>query len=204
MSELRALVACRYCDLLQREVPLSPGSAACCGRCGALLYRRPRSDSIEHTLAFAVTAAVLLAIANAFPIMALEIQGQRQASTLIGAVHALWVQGARPVAVLVLLTTVIFPAVETAMLIYCLAPLRVGRATPGTPALLRLLQAIRPWGMVEVYVLGVLVSLVKLTHLATVHPGTALWATAALMLALAGAATTFDARAVWERLGDSR
>jgi paraquat-inducible protein A len=58
-----------------------------------------------------------------------------------------------------------------------------------------------PWGMVEVLLLGVLVSLVKLTNSFTVIPGIALWSFGGLTLLLAAAASSFSARDVWARLG---
>jgi paraquat-inducible protein A len=79
-------------------------------------------------------------------------------------------------------------------------PLRFGRLPPGVPALLRLIQAVKPWGMVEVFLLGMLVSLVKLAHLASVHIGVALWSFAALMLLLCATAASFDAQSIWARV----
>ena len=175
MSRNSSLIACPYCDLVQREVhPPQGGSVRCC-RCESVLYSI-RSDSTECTLALTLAAAVLLLVANAFPILVLEVQGQSHASTLLGAVRALWDQGIRSVAILVCVTTMIFPAIEVAGMIYVLVPLRAGRIAPGVPKLMRFVQGIQPWGMVDVFLLGVLVSLVKLAHIATVHPDTALWA----------------------------
>ena len=65
------LIACHECDLLQREVPLPTGGVV---RCGAELYRS-HPDSFERTLALTAAAIVLFAIANAFPIVGLKLQG---------------------------------------------------------------------------------------------------------------------------------
>jgi paraquat-inducible protein A len=65
---------------------------------------------------------------------------------------------------------------------------------------LRALQAIRPWGMVEVFMLGVLVALVKLAHIATVEPGLALWSFGSLIVVFAAAAASFDADLAWAHL----
>jgi paraquat-inducible protein A len=199
MTQSVSLIACPYCDLVQRDVHPPERGSARCWRCESVLYSAQR-DSAERTLAFTLAAAVLLLIANVFPILELEVQGQRHASTLLGAVRALWDQDVRSVAILVCATTMVFPAIEVACMIYMLAPLRAGRIAPGVPTLLRIVQAIRPWGMVEVFMLGVLVSLVKLAHLATIHAGTALWAFGALMMTFAAVAMSFDPRAVWSRI----
>jgi len=62
------------------------------------------------------------------------------------------------------------------------------------------MQIVKPWGMVEVFMLGVLVSLVKLTSSFKVIPGVALWSFGCLTLLLAAAASSFSSRDVWARL----
>lgn len=196
---VQRLVACHDCDLLLRRPALAEGAAASCPRCGALLARRSR-NGLERTLAFTLTALILFAIANSFPIVAVEVQGLRSATTLLGAVQSLRDQGMDPVAALVFVTTFVVPLLELGLMAWLLLPLRLGRRPPGLAPLMRLTQMLRPWGMVEVFLLGVLVSLVKLSHLATVVPGIALWSFAALMVSIAAAAASFDADAVWERV----
>ena len=197
------LIACHECDLLQRETRLPPGGAARCVRCGAKLYRNSRGG-LDRTLAIFVAAAVLFAIANTFPIVILQLQGQRIAATLFGAVHALYDQNMKIVAGLVFVTTIMVPAIELAMMVYMLLPLRLGQTPRGLAAVFRLLQWIKPWGMVEVFMLGVLVSLVKLAHLAAVETGVALWSFAALMILMAAGAASFDPRDIWARVEIAR
>ena len=60
----RPLIACRHCDLLQREVPLPAGGVVHCRRCGAEQYRS-HPDSFERTLAFTLAAIVLFVVGNA-------------------------------------------------------------------------------------------------------------------------------------------
>ena len=192
------LIACHECDLLQREAALPRGGVARCGRCGAKLYRN-HPESLEHTLALAAGAVVLLVVANAFPIVGLALEGQVIHTTLFNTVRTLWDQQMKPVAVLVFLTTIAMPALELFAIAYLLLPLRLGRVPPCFAQVFRVLQSVRPWGMVEVFMLGVLVSLVKLAHLAGVVAGIALWSFAALMLVMAAIASVFDARALWAR-----
>jgi paraquat-inducible protein A len=190
------LIACHECDLLQREAPLPHGGIACCRRCGAVLYRSAR-DSLDRTLACALGASILFVLTNGFPIVALEVQGNRNAATLFDAVRRLYDQDMPIIAALVLLTTMILPALELAATLYMLLPLRLGRVPAGLGPLFRVVQSVRPWSMVEVFMLGVLVSLVKLRHLATVVPGIALWSFAGLMLLMAATAASFKPRDLW-------
>ncbi len=192
------LIACHECDLLQREAALPHGGVARCARCGAELYRNhPRS--LERTMALTAGAIVLFAIANTFPIIGLKLQGQVIQTTLYNTVQTLHDQDMKSVAALVFVTTIAMPALQLFALSYLLLPLRLNRVPPYFAVVFRMLQSVRPWGMVEVFMLGVLVSLVKLAHLAGVVPGVALWSFGALMLVMAAISAVFDPRALWAK-----
>ena len=198
-----ALIACHECDLLQREVQLPPGGTARCTRCGAVLYRNTR-DGLDRTLAYALGAAVLFLVANAFPIVGLDAQGNHTSTTLFGTVRTLHDDGMTSVAGLVFVTTILMPALNIGALLYMLLPLKLGRVPRGLPAVFRLVDAVRPWGMVEVFMLGTLVALTKLAALASVVPGIALWSFGALMFLVAAAAAAFDSHAFWARVEAAR
>jgi paraquat-inducible protein A len=198
------LVACLECDLLHRQTQLPLGGEARCARCNALLYRRARPDANERALALTLAACILFLLANVFPIVGLEVQGVRNSATLFGAVESLWDDEARAVATLVFATTIFVPAAELIGLTWVLVVLRRGKPLRGTVPMLHFIESVKPWGMVEVFVLGVLVSLVKLAHIATVEPGVALFSFGALMALIAGAAAAFDADAAWAQLAASR
>ena len=193
------LVACHECDLLQREVPVPRGGVVRCVRCNAVLYRS-HPDSFERTLALTAGGIVLFAIANSFPLIGLKIQGQLIETTLFQTVQTLWNEDMKSVGMLVFATTMLMPGLQLAALTYLLLPLRVGRAPAHFAIVYRVMQSVRPWGMVEVFMLGVLVSLVKLAHLAGIVPGAALGAFAVLMFVMAAIAAVFDPRDLWARL----
>jgi len=194
-----ALVVCHECDLLQQAVALQPGCAARCSRCRALLYRNS-PDSLARTLAFALAAAVFFVIANVYPIMGIEMQGTPGETNLYGAVHSLWQQDMHLISILVGITTLLLPAAELGMMLYLLLPLRRNIIPPGLALFMRILQHIRPWSMVEVFMLGILVSLVKLTSSSTIIPGVALWSFGGLTFMLAAMASSFNSRDIWAYL----
>ena len=109
-----------------------------------------------------------------------------------------------PVAALVGVTALLFPVLELLMILAVLVPLRLGRASPRLAPFFRLVRSVQPWGMVEVFLLGMLVSLVKLSHLATVILGTAFWAMAALIVVLTLAGRAFDPRLLWQHPDQTR
>jgi len=191
-----ALTACHECDLLQRKPILPSGGIACCRRCKAVLFRRT-PNSLDRALAYTLGAAILFIIANMFPIVGLEVQGNANATSLYGAVESIWKNDMEGVATLVFATTILIPAVEISLMLYVLVPLKFGRLPGEMSAILRILQSVRPWSMTQVFILGVLVALVKLAHLAHVVPGVALWAFGGLILSLTAAVATFNTHELW-------
>ncbi len=196
-------IACHECDLMQREVPLPRGGVAFCVRCGAELYRS-HPDSFERTMAFTLAAIILFAIANAFPIVGLKLEGQVIQTTLFNTVRTLYDEDMKSIAVLVFVTAILMPALKLFALAYLFLPLRLGRVAPHFALVFRMLRAVNPWSMVEVFLLGILVSVVKLENLASVVPGIALWSFGALMLLMAALASVFDPRTLWARAEAAR
>ena len=177
------------------------GGAAVCARCGGTLFRR-RSQTVEYTLALVSASAILFVVANAYPILSFEMSGQVTQTTLFSGSVALWNQSRYAVAVLVLGTTIVAPALEIGLLLYVLAPLQLHRPAPGAVVAFRWVERCRPWSMMEVFLIGILVAGVKLADLADIVPGIALFAFGLLIPLLAGASTFLDAEIVWREIGD--
>jgi paraquat-inducible protein A len=201
------LLACPECDLLH-EAPAhqafqesaKAGRRASrhleCARCHAPLGVS-RHRSFDRPAAFALASLAALAVAHLEPVLTIELQGRERSATLWDAAWTLYDEGAWLVTALVLLTTLVNPLVETLAICWVLLPLRRGRLAPAFEIVLRALVAVRPWVMVEVFMLGVLVAFVKLSSLAIVLPGPGLWAFAAAMLLMTATAWTFDDEHVW-------
>jgi paraquat-inducible protein A len=196
-------VACHDCDLLHRLGEIPEGAAARCRRCGGLLRKR-RPRTIERTLALVVGAAVLFAVANTFPFLSFDMKGQETQTTLITGVKDLWQQGMPEVAGLVLLTIFLAPLLQIAILLYVLLPLQWNRVPWQMERAFRLLRRVEPWSMMEVFMIGILVAVVKLMDMAQIVPGLALWAFVALFLLISGAVASLDPHAVWERAEECR
>jgi paraquat-inducible protein A len=193
------LIVCPHCDLLQRLPELAPGASARCPRCNRELWRR-REDSLNRTLAFTVAAAVLYIIANSVPMLGLTIVGRAASTTVLGGVETLWQDGQGIVAVLVLFTVVIAPALQIGlMLAIVLGALRES-APRWVGALMRHHPTTRTWSMIEVMMVGVLIALVKIADYATVIPGVALFVLGALVFVLAAMQASFDPREVWAKI----
>jgi paraquat-inducible protein A len=90
---------------------------------------------------------------------------------------------------------------QISSLIFVLGPLRLGLRIPGQARVFRVLRSVQAWSMMEVFIMGVLVSLVKLLDMAQIVPGLALWSFVLLIPVLAAASSSLDAEWVWRRIG---
>jgi paraquat-inducible protein A len=189
--------------LLQHEVRLEPGGVARCHRCGAQLYRS-RPHELDRAPAYILGAFILYVISNSFPVVGLSIRGELVQATLLGAVHGIYADGDWLVALLVLVTAVVAPFVQMIAMAWLLLSLRMGHVPKSFAKVFRVLAFARPWGMVEVLMIGVLVALAKLARIAEVVPGIALWSLGGSMLLLAAAGAAFDPHLLWSKVGDAR
>ena len=188
---------CPACDLLQRVPAAGRRHAARCARCGVQLPAAQPGD-LGRDAAWAVTTLLLLVIANAFPILELEMSGVREAATVLAGVRAFWSEGRYELALVVLAVAVFAPALHAASVLGRSWLTAHGRRTALARSWTLWSVRLAPWGMTEVYLLGALVAFVRLDQLATVVPGPALYAFAAMSLLTAWTST--HAAGVWARL----
>ena len=194
-----SLVACLDCDLLQRIPEVAPGASVRCPRCDKELWRH-KTDSFNRTFALTMAALVLYVIANAVPMLGLHAAGREAFTTVVGGAHQLWLDGQKIVSVLVLFAAVISPALQIGFLLMILIGCSRERPPFWVGLFLRNLHFTRTWSMIEVMLLGVLVSLTKIAEYAHVILGTALFALFALVVLLAAIQSCFDPREVWEKI----
>ena len=177
------VLVCPNCDAVHRTVVLGRHEIAACIACGRVVARH-HSLSVDQLLALTVAAALLFLIANSYPLMTIEVGGMHTEATVWGAA-LLMLHGwaAWPAAVLAL-SMFILPLLQIALLLWVLAFARFGRRAPGFRGLLVALHRSRPWSMTEVFLLGALVAIVKLSSWVHVAPGIGIWALASLTMLL--------------------
>ena len=179
--------------------PIPEGSRANCVVCGATLFQN-RPASLARVTSFSLTALLLMVVVHTAPFVNMDAGGMRTELTLPGAAKALIDEGTTLVGIGVALFTIITPLILAGGLFYVCAPLMFGRMAPGAMFVTRWMSRSEPWNMIEVFLLGVLVSLLKLGKLADLHFGIGFWAFAGLMLCMAGAVAAIDKRELWDRL----
>ena len=192
-------MACHDCDVLFTAPTLDEGERIFCPRCGATLYSR-RRNTVQRATAFAMASAVFFIVANVFPFMSLNADYRESSMVLSQSVVGLEDYGYTLLAAAVGVFTLAAPMLTIGGLLYLLIPLLTNRRLPGARLLCRVVHEARHWNMVEVYLLGVLVSLLKLGKLAALTLGTSFWAYVGLIVTLTAAVAAIDYRELWNRL----
>ncbi len=189
-------IACHECDFLHTVASVPGGGKALCTRCGALLYRKV-PNSIERALALNLAAFMLFLMANFFPFISLKASGRIEEDLFLSGAMELYRLGMGELGLLVVLTSFVFPLLIIGGMLYILFPLRFGRRPWKMAPVYRMVRSLMPWSLIAVFMLGVLISIVKLLDLATVIPGTSLFAFAGLMVLSAAAHANMDPTLIW-------
>lgn len=192
-------VVCHFCDTLHEAPAVPEGTAARCRRCGVVLYQN-RTASLVRATAFSLAALVLIGIVHGFPFLTMRASGLQSELSLYRAAHELIKEGSVAMGWAVALFTIVAPVVIAGGMLYVNGPLLFGRAAPAARLVARWISLTEPWNMIEVFLLGVLVSLLKLGQMADLEFGTGFWAFAALMVCMAAAVAGIDRNELWDRL----
>lgn len=196
-----SLQACHECDLLVDLSHFVSRGHADCPRCGAVLALQ-KHDSLNRTLALSLTGLLLYFPAVMLPVMHFKMLGQTHANTLLNAVLKLAQDDYLWMAFMVALCSLIVPLYLLLVMFSCCLLTRI-RALPELQIfLLKSHYHLKHWGMLDVYMLGLLVAIVKMKDLGDLQMGPGLYAFIALLLLMLLAQFQFDSRECWERLED--
>lgn len=200
---LEQLAACHECDLLMRKPELAPGERAECPRCGFELFSR-RPQMLQRSLALVLAALLLYIPANFLPIMYLHLLGQTTQDTLWSAVRGLYDGGLQVIAVVVFLCSMGVPLLKLLCQLAVLLSIRWNVGRSHGLFLYRIYHHLREWGMLEVYLMGILVSIVKLVALADIEVGAGLVCFIGLLLVQVWLEVTMSPQQVWEALSGEK
>jgi paraquat-inducible protein A len=180
-DELDTLIICPHCSTLHEEVTLKDGSKACCSECGEVLYRYD-SKLIDHALSWSIAGLIFFVVANTFPLLKIDILGSQQFITLPKTISSLFANGFYIVGFICVFLIVIFPLMIFLVNILLFTLLKMGRGEHVTKELLILLAHIKPWSMLDIFFISLLVALVKLIAFGQMHLGISFWALLAFVL----------------------
>jgi paraquat-inducible protein A len=199
LSDAPIRVSCHFCDALQEAPRLLEGNAAYCCRCGEMLYQnRPRS--LARATSFSSAALIFLLLAHLFPSITVDSGNMKRTLTLVQASDAIYHEANPLIGILVIIFTIVAPVTLMGGLLYVSAPLRFGIALPGALTVTRIFQLSEPWNMLEVFLVGILISLLKLGAVGEIKLGVGLWALVGFVFCTTWAMSGIDRLELWDRL----
>jgi len=156
---------------------------------------------VEKIYAYNIAALVLFAVTNYFPFLSFHVMGMVSHANFATSIFYLfkeeqWLMGSA-----ILVTTIVVPITRILLYLSLVGPIYHGYYPRYAKEALILLEKLLPWGMMDVFLVGVLVSIVKLVKMGTIIPGTSLWAFMVMVFVMAAAQAIFDPHAFWEHIG---
>jgi paraquat-inducible protein A len=194
------IIACKVCGRVHAIDEEPTNTVAHCTRCGSAISRRTML-SLHWTLACTLAALILYLPANEFPILRLEMYGATTENTVWQGCVRLFQDGQWGIAAIVFLASIAVPLLKLLGLFILAGStlFRVRRWKLGRTVIFRIIENIGRWAMLDVFVMAILVSLVKLQRLATIIPGKGLVAFTAVVVLTLIASATFDPQLIWEK-----
>ena len=199
INQSSILFVCHECAALQKVPAVEPGHDATCVRCHSRLFRNPRGG-IDKPLALVIASLMIFVVANLNPIMTLDILGVKLNTTITGAAYVFMMSGSPELAAIVWLPSVLFPGIILTGLCYILFSIRFQKNWRFTRPVLVWISRLAPWGMMDVFLLGILVSLVKLVGLADVVIDMGFYAFFLLVVLYAATMASLEPHTLWESL----
>jgi len=190
-----AYILCEECDAVYPARPVARDDLLRCRRCGAVLARG-HGLPLDGQLALTLGALAVFLIASLSPIVTLELQGIHTEATLLEATRQTWESGAHLVAVLSIATAFVFPLLVIVLRLWLLVPLMLRRPVLLLAPVMRLLRWVQRWSMVEVFMLGVLIAVVRSAGVTHIVLGAGIFAYLALTVLLTAIHAT-GLRALW-------
>ncbi|WP_444928742.1 paraquat-inducible protein A [Microbulbifer sp. SSSA002] len=195
--------ACHECDLLLTGGLAPPGQKLVCPRCRCTLHRNG-NHSIYFTTALSLTGLLLFIPSATLPLLDFSLFSFGAESTLLNGVYSLFKAGFIWLSILVLFCSVLAPVGKFALLLFICCGSAWGWLDRPVSNAVRFYQHLKEWGMLDVYMLGILVALVKLQDLGQMTVGAGLYCFAATMLLANLSSLSFDQAAIWQRLAQRR
>ncbi|MBS0124978.1 paraquat-inducible protein A [Thetidibacter halocola] len=197
------LIGCPSCDAVYLARMPAPGERAVCERCGTVLIST-RENAGLHILALSVAVLILVIAASFFPFLSINAAGMANRVSLWDVATSFRSGVLVLVSVSTVLLIVLVPLIRTALLVYVIGPIELGR-----PPLrhardaFRIAQELKPWAMTEVFSIGCAVALVKVSSLAHLEFGAAFWMFTALSVIVIVADRYLCSWSIWRALEEA-
>lgn len=183
---------CHDCALPVLIPILHHKQKALCPRCGLQLTSFHQS-AIEYIVAFAITALLFLLATIPFPFLSFSAKGQYQQMDMIQGLLTLIDHQFLVLAILQISVIFIIPLIILCGLIYLLLPvILVNKPPPAKEKILNLIFMLIPWSMAEIFLIGALVSLIKIISVADITLGLSFYAYIIFSICMVSTITHLD------------
>ncbi|MDI2090996.1 paraquat-inducible protein A [Commensalibacter oyaizuii] len=193
------VIECPSCGLVQQYPEIRHGELTACHRCGRELFRHPVTKEWSVSFAFAISSLILYLMMISFPLLSINIYGRTNTLGVFNGTIEFIHQGWGSVGLLVGAAIVVFPIITISLMIAILSYALRKELPNFFPKLLHIYKVIRPWSMVEVYILGIFVAYTKLISMAHVELDYSLYAVILLMISMSVTDACVDFAALWAR-----
>jgi paraquat-inducible protein A len=190
-ESLDSCIICRECDLLCSVSGLPQGHKAICPRCGSVLTRAHK-NSLNRILVFGITAIICLLFSNLFDYVNMSVQGQERQISLLETVQILFELKERALALFMSVIIIALPTFFVAVVSWLAISIKMGWVSARSINLLRIIAHLRFWNMAEIFFLGILISMVKVSSMVDVEVGVSFWAYALFNVFLIAALSNID------------
>lgn len=190
-------IACHECDLLIKLTRLAEGCKALCPRCGYTLAVNHR-NARDRVIAFSLTALVFLGLSFAFPFLTFSAQGQDSVATLMQSVTVMITEDFTSLAVIIFITIIVIPTLYLLSAIYVYVSLNNSQLFPATRAVMKLIGHLQHWSMADIFLIGILISFIKIMSLADVNLGLSFWSYVFFIISMTAAILHIDKHQVWQ------
>jgi paraquat-inducible protein A len=120
-----------------------------------------RRNICEKILAYAIASLIFWVITFGFPFITLQAQGQERTISLLQTISILFEQHYWTLSALITFFVIIAPLAFLLGIINVVSSIKQKNTNFTQRQLLRSLTSLTPWSMVEIFVVGLLVSLIK-------------------------------------------
>ncbi|HED33910.1 MAG TPA: PqiA/YebS family transporter subunit [Gammaproteobacteria bacterium] len=190
-------IACSQCDLLIKLRPPEAGNRALCPRCDNLLTAN-HPNAINRVIVFSFTALLFLFLSNIFPFLSIYAQGLEQSVTLLQSILILVNQDFITLAILIFITVILIPGIYLICALYICLSIKSAQLLPSTSILMKLIIHLKQWNMAEIFLIGILVSFIKIVSLADISLGLSFWAYIMFILSMTLVMLNIDKYQFWQ------
>ena len=191
------------CHICGQVVDMTNCETSICPRCNSLVYFR-KPNSIKRAWAFLIAAFIMYIPANTERLMYTNSFGKESSDTILSGVLYFLEHGDWHLAIVIFVASVMLPLLKMVTLAYILISVQRGVSNRKSEKmrLYRYAEFLGKWSMLDIFVVGLMATLVQLGSLTKIVPGPACLAFGSVVVLTMFAEMAFDPKLIWDQMCD--